>query len=78
MQIAYVFCYTLAYLSYLYNVEVPIEKNPAPGDHEFNLKFYRSNVKLIKNIYNLNYARKIWDGFFKLFKSKKMYMYKFT
>ena len=43
MQIAYIFCYTLAYLPYLYNAWVPIEKNP-PGDQEFNLKLCRSNV----------------------------------
>ena len=27
---------SLLYLSYLYNVGVPIEKKPAPADHEFN------------------------------------------
>ena len=35
--IAYIYGYTLAYLSYLYNVGVPVERKPAPGDHEFNL-----------------------------------------
>ena len=48
MQIAYILCYTLAYLSYLYNVGVPIEKKTRPGDLEFNLKICRSNVVSIK------------------------------
>ena len=47
MQIAYIYLSsTLVYLSYRYNVEVPIGKNPAPGDHTFNLKL--SNVVSIK------------------------------
>ena len=46
MQIAYIFCYTLAYFPYLYYVGVPIENKPAPGDHEFNLKLCRSNVSI--------------------------------
>ena len=37
-------CYTLAYISYFYNVGVPTEKIPDPGDHELNLKLCRSNV----------------------------------
>ena len=45
MQIAYIFCYTLAYLPYLYNVGVSIEKKPAPSDHEFKLKFCRLKVR---------------------------------
>ena len=44
MQIAYIFCYTLAYLSYFNNVGVPIEKKPNPGDNQFNFKLCRSNV----------------------------------
>ena len=42
----YMFCYTLAYLSYFYNVGVPIEKKPS--DHEYNLKLFRSNVVSVK------------------------------
>ena len=42
------FFYTLPYLSYLYNVGVPIEKKPAPGDHILNSELCRSNVVSIK------------------------------
>ena len=38
MQIAYIFGYTLGCLSYLNNGWVPIEKKPAPVDHEFNFE----------------------------------------
>ena len=41
MKIADIFCYRLAFLSYIYNIEVPIQKKPTPGDHEFNLKICR-------------------------------------
>ena len=37
MHIFYIFCYTLAYLSYLNNMWVPIEKKPAPVDYELKL-----------------------------------------
>ena len=32
MQIAYIFCYTLAYLAYLNNPRVSLEKKPASGE----------------------------------------------
>ena len=38
MAIAYIFCYTSAYLSYPIKMGVSKEKKPAPGDYEFNLK----------------------------------------
>jgi hypothetical protein len=34
----YIFCYILAYLSYLNNMWVPIEKKPATSEHEISLK----------------------------------------
>ena len=34
MQIAYIFCYILAYHSYFYYVGVSIEKKITPGDRE--------------------------------------------
>ena len=46
--IAYIFCYALAYLSYLYNVVFSIEKKHASSDYELNLKLYRSNVVSVK------------------------------
>ena len=44
MQIAYIFFYTLVYLSYLNHVWFPIERKHAPGDNEFNYKMFRLNV----------------------------------
>ena len=38
----YVFSYTLAHLSYLNNMRVPIEKKSPPSNPGFHLKFYRS------------------------------------
>ena len=48
MQIAYIFCYALASLSYLCWSSNRKEKKPASGDHELNLKLCWSNVVQIK------------------------------
>ena len=52
---AYVFCYTLVYLSFLNNVRFPIEKKPSTADHEFNLKLsQRPKIDFLPGIFTPN------------------------
>ena len=62
----------MAYLSYMYvyNVGISVEKKPAPGNYEFNLKLCQSNVVMIK----CHNAWKKW-GISTNFCVKKWYFY---
>ena len=57
MPIAYIFCYTIVYLSYFNNMWVPIEKKADSGDNELNLKFVSVKCRNGKHFIENNYYK---------------------